>query len=321
MKSKNMGKSLLKLASKQKAFIAVAAMFILMIFSKTEFYSTYNLLEILNSASLYLIIAAGTTLVIICAGCDLSVGGMLGLSGIVAIQLMNSMPMISAILIALVLGAVVGFVNGFLVVHQKTEPFVITLGVGMVLRGISLQLTDAKPIQCTNPDFVLLGTEKVFGTITYLAILTIIVLVIVYLVLRYTQFGRNIYAVGGDYEVAVYAGINARRTKWIAFVISGFTAALAGIMQSSRLNAGSAIYGDVYPLIIHCGAVIGGTSLTGGKGGIPQTFLGILALTMLFNVMTMLQISGYIQSLIQGIVIALILWLDNFEVRRVREAV
>jgi len=246
---------------------------------------------------------------------------MLSLSGIVAIQLMKIMPMVPAMLIAIAIGAVVGFINGFLVVHQKTEPFVITLGTGMVLKGISLQLTDAKPIQCTNPDFVILGTGKVFGTITYLAIFTVVLLVIAHLVLRYTQYGRNIYAVGGDYEVAVYAGINARRTKWIAFVISGVTAAIAGIMQSSRLNAGSAIYGDVYPLIVHCGAVVGGVSLTGGKGSIFQSFLGILALNMLFNVMTMLQISGYIQSLIQGIVIALILWLDNFEVKRKREAV
>ncbi len=321
MSSKSIGSNILKFVSKQKALVAVIAVLVLMIFSKTNFFSAYNLLEIVNSASIYLIVAAGTTLVIIAAGCDLSVGGMIGLSGVVSIMLMRTLPMPVAILCSLAIGAVVGFINGFLVVHQKTEPFVITFGMGMVLKGISLQLTNAKPISCSNPNFVNLGNAKIFGTVTYLALLTIVVLAVVFIILRYTQLGRNIYAVGGDYDVALYAGINARRTKWTAFIISGFTAALAGVMLSSRLNAGSALYGDPFPLLIHVGAVIGGTSLTGGKGGIPQTLLGIISLTVLLNAMTMMQISGYVQKLIQGIVIVLILWFDNFQIKRQREAV
>lgn len=321
MNSKTLGKSLLKTASKQKAFLAVVVMFILMIFFKTNFYSTYNLLDILNSAAINEILAVGVTLVIICAGCDLSVGGVLSLSGIVAIELMNVMPMMLALLCSLAFGALVGVINGFFVVHQKTEPFIITLGMGMVLKGVAQEVTDAHPISPKNTDFMKIANGKLFGVIPNLVIVMLIVLVLGYLLLRYARFGRNCYAVGGDYEVAVYAGINARRTKWTAYVISGTVAALGGIMLSSKLNSGSSIYGDTTPLIIHCGAVIGGTSLVGGKGGVPQTFIGLLALGVLANCMNMLSITAYIQQLVQGVVIVSIIWLDCFGIKRKRETV
>jgi ribose transport system permease protein len=321
MKSKNLGRDFLRIVSMQKALFAVIAMFVLMIFFKTNFYTPYNLLDILNSASINEILAAGVTLVIITAGCDLSVGGMLSLSGIITIQLMNVMPMMLAIVISLAVGALVGFINGFFVVHQKTEPFIITLGMGMVLKGIAQELTNAHPISPKNSEFMKIANGKLFGTIPNLVIIMLVVLAVVYLILRYTQFGRNLYAVGGDYEVAVYAGINARRTKWFAFVISGVTAALGGVLLSSKLNSGSSIYGDTTPLLIHCGAVIGGTSLIGGKGGILQTFIGLLAVGVLSNCLNMLQITAYIQQLLQGVVIVGILWLDCFGLKRKREAV
>ncbi len=323
----NFGKNLMNVLSKQKALAAIVVLYIIMIFFPTNFFTGYNQLSnILYNNSANLILAAGVTLVIICAGCDLSIGGMLSLSGIVAIEFMSVMPIIPAILCTLVVGAAVGFINGFFVVHQKTEAFIITLGMGMVLKGISQELTDAHPISPANSEFMKISNGKIFGFIPNLVVIMIVVLLIVHLILRYTQFGRNCYAVGGDYEVAVYAGINARRTKWTAFVISGITASIGGVLLSSKLNSGNSIFGDATPLLIHCGAVIGGTSLTGGKGGIPQTFIGLMALGVLVNCMNMLQtcvpfLTPYIQQLIQGIAIVAILWLDCFGVKRKRQAV
>ena len=327
MKGKDFGKSLYKFLTKQKALTAVVAMYMIMLvlwafFPTMNFFSIYNQLNnILFNNSVYLILAAGVTLVIICAGCDLSIGGMLSLSGIVAIQMMNYMPIVPAILCSLALGALVGFINGFFVVHQKTEPFIITLGMGMALKGIGQQLTDAHPVSPTNSEFMKIANGKAFGSIPYLVIIMLVVLVIVHVILRYSQFGRNCFAVGGDYEVAVYAGINARRTKWAAFVISGVTAAIGGVLLSSKQASGNSIFGDATPLLIHCGAVIGGTSLTGGKGGIPQTFVGLMSLGILINCMNMLQpslpfLTPYIQQLVQGVVIVGILWLDCFGVKR-----
>jgi len=320
--NKENSKSFLKAASKQKAFLAIVAMFILMIFFKTNFYTSYNLLDMLNSTAINEILAAGVTLVIICAGCDLSIGGLLSLSGIVTIQLMNMMPMVPAILCGLALGAFVGVINGFFVVYQKNEPFIITLGMGMVLKGVAQELTDAHPVSpMNNADFMKIANGKIIAGIPNLVIMMLIVMVLVHIILRYTSFGRNCYAVGGDFNVAVYAGINATKTKWVAYIISGVITAFGGILLSSKLNSGSSIYGDATPLLIHCGAVIGGTSLTGGKGGIPQTFIGLLALAVLQNCMNMLLITAYIQQLVQGIVIVGILWLDCFTLKLKREAV
>jgi ribose/xylose/arabinose/galactoside ABC-type transport system permease subunit len=316
------GSNLLKIATKQKAFLAVIAMFVIMLFFQTNFYTGFNLLDILNSASVNEILAAGVTLTIICGGCDLSIGGVMCLSGIMAILMMNnSVPMVPAMLISVLMGGIVGFINGFFVVRQKTEPFIITLGMGMLLKGVCLELTNAHPISPANPDFMLIANGSLFGVIPNLVIIMAVVLLAIHWLLRYTAFGRNCYAIGGDYEVAVYSGINAVRTKWITFVISGVTAALGGIMLSSKLNSGSSIYGDTTALVVNCGAVVGGTSFAGGIGGIPQTFIGLLALGVLQNCMNMLGITSYIQQIFQGLVIVGIIWLDCFGMKRKREAV
>ena len=145
------GKRSLRALTRQKAVIAILAMLVLMLFFKTNFYTSYNLLNILKDAAVNEIIAFGVTLTVIAAGCDLSVGGVMCLSGIVSISLINNgMNIWLAVLIAVFCGAAVGFINGFLVVQQKTEAFIITLGMGMLIKGINQQLTDAHPVSSTN---------------------------------------------------------------------------------------------------------------------------------------------------------------------------
>jgi ribose transport system permease protein len=139
--------------------------------------------------------------------------------------------------------------------------------------------------------------------------------------MRFTAFGRNLYAIGGDYEVARYSGINVIRTKWLAFVISGAAAGLAGVLLSSKLNTGSAVYGETTALVVNCGVVVGGTSFAGGIGGIPQSALGLLVFGLLDNVMNMLGITSYFQVLLKGAAIVIIIWLDCFNQKRKRETV
>ncbi len=314
------GKSLYKIVTKQKAFIAILIMLAGMLFSDTGFYTAYNLLDMLNSTSILLILAFGVTLTIISGGCDLSIGGILVVSGILAIKFMTVMPMGVAILLAVVAGALIGFINGFLVVHQRTEPFIITLGMGLLLTGIAQQLTDAHPIPATNPNFMIIGNGLIFG-IPNLVVIMVVLFVFFFWLMRYTEFGRNLYAIGGDYDVALYSGINVIRTKWIAFVISGAAAGLAGVLLSSKLNTGSAIYGELTALVVNCGVVVGGTSFAGGIGGIPQSALGLLVFGLLDNVMNMLRITSYYQILLKGAVIVAIIWLDCFGQKRRRESV
>ena len=314
------GTSLLALATKQKAFLAIVGMLVATAFFPTNFYTAFNLLDMLNSTSILLILAFGVTLTVISGGCDLSIGGILVVAGIIAIKLLDVMPIWAAILCAVAFGAFVGFINGFLVVQQKTEPFIITLGMGMLLTGVAQQLTDARPVPASNPDFMMIGNGDFFG-VPYLVIIMLVCFAAAHWLMRYTAYGRNLYAIGGDYEVALYSGINVVRTKWMAFVISGMAAALAGVLLSSKLNTGSSIYGETAALIVNCGVVVGGTSFAGGIGGIPQSALGLLVFGILDNAMNMLGISSYIQILLKGAVIVGIIWMDCFYRKRKRELV
>jgi ribose transport system permease protein len=186
------GRRVLRAVTKQKAVVAILVMLIAMIFFKTNFYTSYNLLNVLKDAAVNEIIAFGVTLTVIAAGCDLSVGGVMCLSGIVAIQLMNGgMNMWLAILLAILSGAVVGFINGFLVVKQKTEAFIITLGMGMLIKGVCQQLTDAHPVSCTNMEYMKIANGKIGGVIPNLAVYMIVIGLLIYSLLRFTSFAET----------------------------------------------------------------------------------------------------------------------------------
>ncbi len=320
MPTRNFMSKFYKNLTKQKAIFAILIMMIGMLFSKTNFYSAYNLLDMLNSTSILLILAFGVTFTIISGGCDLSIGGNLVVAGILAIKFLDFFPLWLALVMPILFGAFVGFINGFLAVHQKTEPFIITLGMGLILTGIAQQITDAHPIPAKNPNFMMIGNGDIIG-IPNLVIIMLLCLIATYYIMRYTEFGRNLYAIGGDYEVARYSGINVVKTKWMGFVISGTAAALAGVLLSSKLNTGSAVYGEYTALLVNCGVVVGGTSFAGGIGGIPQSALGLLVFGMLDNAMNMLNITSYYQVLLKGMAIVTIIWMDCYSNKRKREAV
>lgn len=321
MKVKNSIRQVGRALLKQQAMVATLVILTIMAFARTGFYSSYNLMELLKAASVLEILAFGVTLTVICGGCDLSIGSTMCLSGIMAIMLMSYIPMWLAIFAGIACGAVVGFVNGFFIVHQKTEPFIITLGTSMLVKGLCQELTDAKPISPTNSSFVKLANGLAFDFVPNIVVVTIFLMIVFHYLLRYTSFGRNCYAIGGDYEVAVYSGINVIRTKWLTYIICGITAGAGGIMLSSQLNAGSSIYGDNTALLVNCGVVVGGTSFAGGVGSIPQTAIGLLLFSLLENAMNSLMISPYVQQVAKGIVIVVIIWIDCFSAKRKQEAV
>ncbi len=312
---------MVKEIEKRKALTAILLMLFMMLFFDTRFYTAYNLLDMLNSAAILAMLAFGVTIVIICGGCDFSIGSMMSLAGIITIKLMDHMPLGIAIAAAVACGALVGFINGFLVVKQKTEPFIITLGMGMLLKGIAQQITDAHPVPAKNLSYMKIANGKLLFGIPNLIIIMVVMLLLFYYILRYTSFGRNCYAVGGDYNVASQSGIRAEKIKWSAFVICGAMAAFCGVLLSSKLNTGSSIYGDSTALSVNCGCVVGGTSFAGGVGGIPQSFIGLLAIQVLENCMNMLGINAYVQQVCEGVIILLILWFDNYTQKRKEEAV
>ena len=306
----------IKVLGKQKAVVAIVIMFIIMIFPDTNFYSWANMSNLLEAVSTNAIIAFGVTLAVICKGCDLSVGSVMVMAGIIAIMLINSgMNMVLAIVLAILSGSAVGFINGFLVVHQKSEAFIITLGMGMLVQGVALLLTNATPVAASIPYFQRISNGNYLG-IPNIAVFMVVLLVLTFLLLRFTSFGRNIYALGGDYEVAEHSGINVVKNKWFAFVLTGTFAAIAGVLSASRMNTGIPIAGVEVPLMVNCGVVIGGTSFAGGVGGVIQSFIGIFAMFLLRNMMSSLGFHPYIQQLVLGIMIVTIISLDCYATKR-----
>ena len=315
------GQKVVKILGKQKAIVCIAIILIVMFFQDTNFYSQANFNNLLEAVSTNAIIAFGVTLAVICRGCDLSVGSVMVTSGIISVMLINSgMNMALAILIAILFGSLVGFVNGFLIVHQKSEAFIITLGMGMLVQGIALLLTDARSVSANDPNFTRIANDQWLG-IPNIAAFMIILGIITFIILRFTSFGRNIYALGGDYEVAEHSGINVIKNKWAAFVYTGTFAAIAGVMAASRFNTGMPIAGVEIPLMVNCGVVIGGTSFAGGVGGIPQSFIGILTMFLLRNAMGSIGFHPYIQQLVLGTMIVTVIALDCYSEKRKKEDV
>ena len=317
--------------SVQKAFLAIIlvvvamALFNLIPATKSEFFSEVNFIDLAKSSSIFLILAMGESVTLIAAGVDLSIGGMMALSGVVVLQLINAgLPIPVAIALTLLMGLAVGAVNAFISVYQRAEPFIITLGMGIVLTGIGQQLTNAHPVTSTAPEFADLANLKILGPVPLLVVVMLAVLAVIYVMLRSTSFGRNVYAVGGDYEVAKYSGINVVRTKAATYLICSLTATLGGIMLASQLNSASSIAGENTALYVVCAVVVGGTSVAGGIGGAIKSAIGLILLGILTNAFNMLRIDSlvsYLPTALLGVIIVSILWLDSYSRKRRREAV
>jgi len=336
--TKSLGRQTIKILNKQKAIIAIGVLLFVMVFSDSNIFTRAHLNALLVVASPDLIIGFGVTLAVICKGCDLSVGSVMSMSGILAIMMVNSgMPVFLAIFLAILSGSAVGFINGFLIVHQKTEAFIITLGMGLFVKGIALYITNARPVSTQVEEFNIISNFNILdGTILEdtvlnlpsIAVYMLIIGALIYCLMRFTSFGRNCYALGGDYEVAEHSGINVVRTKWVAFIITGTCAAIAGVLLASRYNTGSPIYGDLTPLLVNCSVVIGGTSFAGGIGGVVQSGIGIMVMHLLRYCMRLFRIDGVIsaispfaQTLVFGIVIVTIIAMDCYSIKRKKEDV
>lgn len=311
-----------------KAIAAIALLYLIMLFysfgNTTSFFSSYSQTLIFQKSTVNIIVACGVTFAVMVHSIDLSIGGMLALSGVLVIKFMEVMPAWLAIICTIAIGTLVGAVNGFFIVHQKLEGFIVTLGMGVLLKGVALQLTDAHPISADlSFNDLAIGNHLVFGVakIPNMVIIMLLIVLIFSLILRYTQFGRNIYAIGGDYGVAEYAGIPAVRQKWMAFILSAGLTTVAGIVNSSYLCAGNANYGDMTAMIVNCAVVVGGTSMAGGVGGVWQSAIGVLFFSALEITLQNLVPNAYIIQLIQGLVIVAILFLDSYDNKRKRERV
>jgi ribose transport system permease protein len=314
---KNVGKFIME----QKSLLFILAIMLIMTFASPYFWTWTNIHNILLQTSTYGVLLVGTTFILIAGECDLSLGGNFCISGITVIMVSRVAPLPVAILAALAIGLLIGCVNGVLVVMLRAESFIITFGFGTLLRGICKVWTNAHPVAGTNEAYAAFGSMRIFG----ISVIVLIFLVMIFLgnsVLNRTQFGRNIYAIGGNFTVAEYSGINAKKIRFICYLISGVIGAFGGILFSARMNTGASTYGEYIPLMVNCSAVIGGTSFNGGTGSAAKSVSGILLLTILEISMNLLGIATAPQMLTKGLLIVFIIALDSYSTmkREMRQA-
>ncbi|WP_312458178.1 ABC transporter permease [Comamonas sp.] len=293
------------------------ALIVLFATQNPRFISLRNISNILTEVSIYGIIAVGMTCVILTGGVDLSVGSLLAFSamcaGAAVMALGGAFPMswLVALLVACAVGTAAGYLQGKTVTLLNVPPFIVTLGGMTIWRGATLILNDGGPISGFDEGLRWWGRGDVLG-VPVPVLVFLLVSVLGYITLRYTRYGRSIYAVGGNPEAARLSGLNVKRILVSVYVLVGLLAGLSGFLLAARLGSAEAVAGVSYELRVIAAVVIGGTSLFGGLGGVGGTIIGSLLLGVLLNGLVMLNISAYYQQVVIGVIIVIAVAFDTY---------
>jgi ribose/xylose/arabinose/galactoside ABC-type transport system permease subunit len=290
--------------------VAVIALLVFFTLMSPKFISSYNLFNIARQMVSLSLLAIGLTFVLVGSGVDLSVGANMSL---VSVILANTMIQTKSIAIAVVVGLLVGlsfgFINGYIVAYRNVQPFAVTLGTMSVGNGIALLLSSGNTIRGLPESFAALGNGTTLGVPNQVWILVVIV-IIAYIVLQKTPFGSRCYAVGGNQGAAYLSGITVKKIRMQTFVICGFLASVASIIASSRIVSGNPTLGADITLQAVAASVIGGASMSGGRGNIGGTIIGCIFISVLYSGLNFIKVSPYVQDLLIGLVIVGSAWID-----------
>lgn len=303
------------------------------IITDMRFLTPLNLFNVMRQVSIVGLLAVGMTFVILTAGIDLSIGSLLALCGLAAALVAKGgfeerfavgagaeavgYGWELAVLTAIAVGLAGGLLQGAAITRLKVPPFVVTLGGMSAFRGAALWLSDGGPISGFTPDYTWWGQGRI-GPVPVPVIIFVAFAVLAHIVLRYTRYGRQVYAIGGNPEAARLSGLNVRRITMSVYVIMGFFAGLGAFVLSARLNSAEAVAGVGVELTVIASVVIGGTSLFGGVGTIFGTVIGTILIGVLLNGLVLMNVSSYIQQIIIGVIIVLAVAFDTFAKSRRR---
>ena len=292
--------------------IGLLIMCIGLTFISDSFATSTNIFNVLRQISVNVFLACGMTMVILIGGIDLSVGSVIAISGCLCAGLItnNGIPSGLAIIFAIIIGTLVGAVNGLIIANTKIPPFIVTLAMMNIGRGFARIYTNATTILVNDELFIWIGSGKIFGEIPVQLLFMVVVVIITGLILNKTKFGRNIYAVGDNQQAAVYSGINSKKVIFLVFTLSGLFAACAGILSAARTFSGQFNVGDGAEMDAISAVVLGGTSMTGGVGRISGTLIGCLVIGILNNGMNLMGIDSSWQYVVKGIVVLLAVYID-----------
>jgi ribose transport system permease protein len=298
--------------------VVLLALIALMVVIAPNFASISNLLNIARAISINAILAAGMTFVILTAGIDLSVGSIVAVTGVVGVlAAIGGLPAAVAIPLAILAGCAAGLVNGILIAYLSLAAFIVTLGTMTFLRGLAYTLTAGQPIVSSDLSFRDIGNGYL-GGIPIPVWIMIAVYLGAWFVLERTRFGRHIYAVGGNAEAARLAGVNVKGVLTSVYIIAGACAGLAGVIFAARVVSAQPTAGTGYELDAIAAAVLGGTSLSGGRGRLYGTFIGSIILGVLSTGLILLNVPFFTQLLIKGIVIIFAVAIDSLKRRPLR---
>jgi ribose transport system permease protein len=296
---------------KYKSLVGLLILCIVISFITPRFLSITNIKNVLTQVSVNAVIAIGMSFVILTGGIDLSVGSILAVSGAVAASIIKSTGNVFlAVIVAITIGCVIGLINGALVSKGKIQAFIVTLATMTIFRGVTYVYTNGTPISGLGQSFSAIGNTMVLG-IPIPVIFMIIVFGIGFYILSQTRYGRYLYALGGNEDSARLSGINTSKIKTLVYVISGATAALSGIIVTSRIGSASPNAGVGFELDAIAAVVLGGTSLAGGEGSVVGTIIGALIIGVLNNGLNLMNVSPFYQAIVKGLVILLAVMVEK----------
>ncbi len=291
------------------SFIVMAIFFT----SQSEFFFTStNFANLARTLAVVGISSIGMTLVLITAGVDLSVGSVAALSGVLASMfwLELNIPLAISTILALLTGALVGLINGLIITVLKINPLITTLASFSIIRGLAFVISDGQTNMLNNQGFYFIGRGNILG-IPFSLLVMIVLYFIFFIILRYTSFGRNLYAIGASPEMSRLAGINVDRHLLISYTVTAFLAAFAGLIIASQLGSSAPRAATGLEFTVITAVVLGGTSLAGGKGTLIGTLIGVIILRVLNNGLVLMEVSSFYQEVARGVVLLLALSFDQ----------
>ena len=293
--------------------IAFVVVFIVFSLCTSSFLTSSNIVNMLRQSSTNLIIAIGMTYVLILGGIDLSVGSIACLSAIVGASLMTGstgagtdlfapLPLLPSMLVAVVLAALCGLLNGLVITRLSLPPFIVTMAMQSIARGVALVYSGGYPVSALPETATQIARGDVIG-IPYTGLIMAVILAMMWFILRCSKFGRYVFAIGGNEECARLSGVKVKTVKVIVYAVSGIMSGLAGLLVAFKMASAQPTLGNSYELDAITAVALGGTSLAGGKGNMLGTVIGCLFLTVLSTGFTILSISPYWQQIFKGIIL------------------
>lgn len=298
--------------SREIGIVAVlAAICVIMSLVTSEFATTGNIMNILKQVTLVMIIACSQTFVITSGGIDLSVGFVMGLSSIVMCKLITfSVPVPVAILVCILCGVCFGTLNGLLITKLNLPPFIITLGMQYITKGLINVITEGYTIMIDSPLIMAIGQDKI-GPVPIMVLFIPVVVGCMYFLYNKTTFGNHVKAIGGNETAARLSGIRVNRTKVMIYALNGLLCGLVGVIITGRLNAGNPNAGLNYDMNTIGAVIIGGTAISGGSGTVIGAALGALLLGVIRNCLTLLKVNMYWETVVTGAIIIAVCALDS----------